>query len=257
MIWSVFSRGLLILICQVLSAEAQTQFQKHSNDDTQDITAEIYGITYNHNGQVTEQAKTGADEVDLEQDSNADVMSKEQGSTMEKNDFEEDNIEGLISLEKGNIANVSPLERNSIANANTFEQYIVDLNNLENVHIYKRRKRMVTKLFGAGRKAIMTLFKGSQASNKLRKGATRVNTHSLFRIFERTGGWKEAKRDFDSVSPSPVYKFYNEGGHVLIGKAGDKIIALTQHGTNGKPEIKLGYDMKFMNPPVELFRYTQ
>lgn len=240
-----------------MSADAQTQFQTHSNDDSQDIAAEVQAITYNRNGQVTEQAKSCADVVDLEEASNVGAKIKEQGSK-EMNNFEQDNIASTNTLEKGSIAVVHPLEQITTANANIFELYnIVDVNNLENTHVSKRRKRMVTKVIGAGSKAIMTLLRGSQATNKLRKGATRMNTHTLFRIFEKPGGWKEAKRDFDSVSPSSVYEFYNEGGHVLIGKVGNKIIALTQRGTNGKPEIKLGYDMKFENPPVLFFRYTQ
>lgn len=94
------------------------------------------------------------------------------------------------------------------------------------------------------RRAIVTIgrafWRGLAAVKRLLRGATEIKPKSTSTVkeYSKTGGFRKALRDFDTVYPHNVERFSAPGGvYGKNGVVGDRELILNNGGTKGKPTI--------------------
>lgn len=103
-----------------------------------------------------------------------------------------------------------------------------------NFHDYlcRRRKKRVAKVIGSA------VLIGIRAINKLLDEARHVKTIDGSRIYVKTGGYNQAKTDFERVNPKQVF-VDKTGGH-RMGVVGDRVIHVHRNTMLQHPVLSIG-----------------
>lgn len=110
------------------------------------------------------------------------------------------------------------------------------------------------------RRALVTLgrtfWRGLKAVRQLLRGSVEIKSKSTSTVkeYSKTGGFRKALRDFDTVYPYNVERFNAPGGvYGKNGIVGDRELILSNGGTTGNPTIVI----KQLRDPSEKAKVTE